>query len=304
MRLLPLLSAKKNESMKHPFLILLFTFLNSASQAGTPNLLGVVTRDSLMAEPYLSWYQPNYDSYSPDSAVIAKLKKLKLGTITVDIFFGTWCGDSKREVPRFLKIADEIQLDSKNIRMIAVSSGEQYKQSPGGETRGKGIYRVATFVFYRNGKEINRINEYPTFTLEHDLLAILSDTRYTPNFPAFSIIDEWLESGTLTHPNMSVRGLSNDLKPLVNSPSELNAVGYVLMAQGKLQEARKIFAMNVQLFYDDTNAYLSLAECQTKLGLHENALYNLDCAFKINEGDSFLKLMLDQYYDARKAMEK
>ena len=38
----------------------------------------------------------------------------------------------------------------------------------------KGIFRVPTVIVYRNGIEVNRINEFPALSLEHDLYAILN----------------------------------------------------------------------------------------------------------------------------------
>src|SRR5688572_28901724 len=84
-------------------------FINLTAQSNR-NILGTCTRDSLLQEPFKSWFQKNYDAYKPDESVVAKLKKIPVKDFTVEIFFGTWCGDSKRDVPRFFKIADAIGL--------------------------------------------------------------------------------------------------------------------------------------------------------------------------------------------------
>jgi thiol-disulfide isomerase/thioredoxin len=290
--------------MKQKLLIILSLFFSVAGFAQTTSkLLGICTRDSLMKQPYLSWYQPNYDGYTPDPVVVSRLKKIPLNDYTVEIYFGTWCGDSKREIPRFLKIADLAGLSTKNIRFIAVNTGDQYKQAPGGETLGKGIYRVATFIFYKNGKEVNRITEHPVRTLELDLLDITTTNSYVSNYRAFPSIDRWLTDGLLANENVSVRGLAKQLKPLLVSPSELNSCGYVLMAQNKLKEAETVFSINSYIFYEDANGYLSLAEAQTKNGKHKAALENLEYAFRINKDTDFLKTMLQQYYEARRTSD-
>ncbi len=74
----------------------------------------------------------------------------------------TWCGDSKREVPRMLKVLNLCGVPPTAIEIINVGRGEQdYKQSPTHEERGKNIHRVPTFIVYQNGKELNRIVEFP-----------------------------------------------------------------------------------------------------------------------------------------------
>ena len=81
-------------------------------------LYGVCTKDSLIAEPYGKWFNTNYDSYEPAAGTVASLKKQTYENITVKIFFGTWCGDSKREVPRFLKLLSAISFPKRNCNWL------------------------------------------------------------------------------------------------------------------------------------------------------------------------------------------
>ncbi len=268
------------------------------------NILGICTRDSLMKEPFKSWYQKNYDDYSPDEKVITLLKKNGLKDLTFEVFFGTWCGDSRREVPRFLKIADAVGITASQIKMIAVSTGEQYKQSPGGETIGRSIYRVGTFIISRKGIEVNRITEHPVRTLELDLLDIISGNSYQSNYRSFPIVDAWLKDGLLTNPNISPRGLARQLKPILFSPGELNAYGYVLIAQNHVKEAIAIFRINAAVFYDNPDMYSSLAEGLSKDQKHKEALENIEYAFTLNDEDYRIKDLLKSYYQIRKASEE
>src|ERR1700759_4241703 len=72
---------------------------------GTPNLLGVCTRDRLQQAPYSDWFVKNYQDYHVDSATADRLKTSLAGH-RLRIFMGTWCGDSRREVPRMFRILD------------------------------------------------------------------------------------------------------------------------------------------------------------------------------------------------------
>lgn len=89
------------------------------------------------------------------------------------VFLGFWCSDSHREVPRFLKIADESGIPARRITIIAL---DRKKTSPDGLERQYGIERVPTFVALKKGKEIGRIVESPRTTLEGDLLTILASS--------------------------------------------------------------------------------------------------------------------------------
>jgi len=96
---------------------------------------------------------------------------------------GTWCGDSKREIPRFYKILETANYPIEQLTMVAVDHIEpNYKKSPGGEEKGLSIIKVPTFIFYKDGKEVNRIVESPIESLEKDIAAIISGKNYVPNY--------------------------------------------------------------------------------------------------------------------------
>ena len=137
-------------------------------------LLGKQNRESLKKTPYNSWFTPNYETYNVNEEALKILTPLLKG-VKVTIFMGTWCGDSKRETPRFYKIADAAGLKDKNITLITMSRS---KDTPENYEKGLNITNVPTFIFYKNGKEINRIVEYPMESLEKDMIAILSGKAY------------------------------------------------------------------------------------------------------------------------------
>ena len=149
---------------------------------GNDMLLGKCTRDALEKAPFSEWFKKNYDEYKTDEAAVSDLKLL-LKDKTITIFLGTWCGDSKREVPRMMKILEAIGFPEKKIHLIMVSNhAGMYKQSPQHEETGKNIIRVPTFIFYENEKEIGRIIESPIASLEKDMLKILKRESYKPNY--------------------------------------------------------------------------------------------------------------------------
>ena len=86
----------------------------------------------------------------------------------------TWCGDSKREVPRFYKILDALNFSEKKMQVISV---DRNKKAEGFDLTSMNITRVPTFIFYKENKEIGRITERPTKSLEEDMFAILSSVK-------------------------------------------------------------------------------------------------------------------------------
>ncbi|MCX3266410.1 MAG: thioredoxin family protein [Pedobacter agri] len=133
-------------------------------------LINVCTREGITSFPeFKEMYDPLYAAYVPDAATMIELKKL-VKKEKIKIVFGTWCGDSKVNVPNFFKVLDNLQFKEKNVEIIAVDGA---KKAENGIIDGLNIQRVPTFiVFDKKGKELGRIVEHPKTTLEGDLLAI------------------------------------------------------------------------------------------------------------------------------------
>jgi hypothetical protein len=96
---------------------------------------------------------------------------------------GTWCGDSRREVPRMYKILDYCGVKASQIQLVNVSNSDTaYKQSPGHEEKGMDIRRVPDLLVFNNNREQGRIVESPVVSLEKDLLSIVSGAPYEPRY--------------------------------------------------------------------------------------------------------------------------
>jgi len=148
-----------------------------------PFLVGQIDVAGLSTNTYKSWYTRNHETYKVNTAVLKPLKD-KLAEYKILVFMGTWCGDSKREVPRFIKILEAANFPMENLKIVALDHRKGvYKKSPTGEEWGLRIKRVPTFIFYKNGKETNRIIESPKATLEEDIKAIITNVEYIPNYP-------------------------------------------------------------------------------------------------------------------------
>jgi thiol-disulfide isomerase/thioredoxin len=136
---------------------------------GVNMLYGQISRDELFSE-YPAW-QENYVNYIPDSTIITSLSTPH-PDLKIEIFLGTWCSDSRREVPRFIKIVDESKFVQNNqLKIWAVDRNKSLDSSLTDE---RDIINVATFILFRNDKEIGRIIEQPeNENIESDLLTII-----------------------------------------------------------------------------------------------------------------------------------
>jgi|SRR5687768_8312308 hypothetical protein len=134
-------------------------------------LLNTCTRDAVTSFPAMQEkYDNEYPKYSPESAALDELQPL-LENKTVIIVLGTWCGDSREQLPHFLKTIDALSPDKKNITFICV---DRAKKAENGLLDNLNIDRVPTFIIYDDEKELGRIIEKPIISIEEDLVLILS----------------------------------------------------------------------------------------------------------------------------------
>jgi thiol-disulfide isomerase/thioredoxin len=133
-------------------------------------LLGYFNQRQLKQEPHSVWFYKGYDEYQVSPEALKSLEGISLDGITIKIVMGTWCPDSRREVPRFMKVLDTWKFPSGLVTFIGVDNG---KLSPIAEYEQLEIHRVPTFIIYKNNIEAGRIIENPVTSLEQDMVNIL-----------------------------------------------------------------------------------------------------------------------------------
>jgi thiol-disulfide isomerase/thioredoxin len=134
----------------------------------SPVLVGPTTRDKVEAAP--EWTQAEVES-RPDADAARALEAVEPGAEVV-VFLGTWCGDSRREVPRLWKAMDTGSGTVPfQVRYIAV---DRAKKEPAGLVKENGVLYLPTFIVYRHGHEVGRIVETSPGGIEKDLLALLT----------------------------------------------------------------------------------------------------------------------------------
>lgn len=134
-------------------------------------LLGHINPGQLAREPYSKWYTKGFDNYQFNSDAINKLLEINKDDITIKIVMGTWCPDSRREVPRFMRVLNIWQFPSEKLTVLGV---DNTKLCPIGDFDKLEIQRVPTFILYKNNIEVGRIIENPVTSLEQDIVNILT----------------------------------------------------------------------------------------------------------------------------------
>lgn len=288
------------KKLTHITSILLFTtffiqaqsFNNEISKdVKTPYLLGKINKDALSTDSYKEWFIKNYDAYKTNTNVI---NTKELSTYTIKAFIGTWCGDSKKEIPRFYKILNESDYNLDRFTLVALNRERAaYKQSPGGEEEGLNIHRVPTFIFYKDGKEINRIVESPVKTLEEDIQNILQQ-NYTPNYQSVAMVDAYLNEYGLPKFQNKLKKISKKLKGVSIKSSELNTYTSVLFYSERKKEAIAVARLNILLYPEDHHPYLSLAHKLYKMDNKSEALLNYQKALSLDPDNKKIKEYINE----------
>jgi thiol-disulfide isomerase/thioredoxin len=140
----------------------------AAAPAEPGVLVGTVTREQIEAASP-EWVKAEVEA-APDAAAAQELTNVPPGA-EVTVFLGTWCGYSRRVVPRLWKALDAAGGSVPfHIRYVAV---DRQKKEPAGEAAADQIQYVPTLIVARDGRELGRIIEQSPHGVEKDLLALL-----------------------------------------------------------------------------------------------------------------------------------
>ncbi|MEO2064800.1 MAG: thioredoxin family protein [Christiangramia sp.] len=142
-------------------------------------LIGLFHKEDLQAKPYAGWFNPRYEKFTPENEALETIKE-NINDYQIKLFMGTWCGDSKRETPKMLKLLDEAGYNYDNLEMFAV---DYDKTTPDQLEEKYDIHHVPTIIFYKDGKEVNRFVEYAQgASLEEDIAKIVSGEEYHDSY--------------------------------------------------------------------------------------------------------------------------
>jgi len=135
-------------------------------------LVGITNKKVFQDSNFASWFNSEYTNYSVDTKTLENYKNYFEDKI-IKTVLGTWCGDSRREVPRFVKILDFIGFPDDKHLFLNV---DRNKNGLFDEVDNLNIEFVPTIIIYENGEELGRIVETPEVSLEADLIKIITNS--------------------------------------------------------------------------------------------------------------------------------
>lgn len=145
----------------------------AASVSRPTDVVGVTNREAI--EAAVPAWRDAVAAARPAEGTSRALASVPPGA-EVDVFLGTWCGDSRREVSRLflaLEIAAQVAPLPFSVRFIGV---DRSKVAPG-LSEGVDLRFVPTIIVRRDGVEVGRMVETATQGVEQDLLDLLTGTR-------------------------------------------------------------------------------------------------------------------------------
>ncbi|TMO28609.1 MULTISPECIES: TlpA family protein disulfide reductase [Pseudoalteromonas] len=130
--------------------------------ADTAPYSGEISRDDLLKD--YAAFSEQYNEYTPSEEELTTIKTLQGKQVLV--FLGTWCHDSKREVPRFLKLLDTAKVQLGSLKLVAVGYD---KLDPAGLAKQHDLLYTPTIIVLDGEKELTRMIEKPKQSLAVDL---------------------------------------------------------------------------------------------------------------------------------------
>ncbi len=153
--------------MKSISILLFVLLIANKSLAQGADIIGPTTPEQIRSEHRV--FDIYVDRYNPDSTAIEFLSAVG-DSISIKILFGTWCHDSKREIPAFMKVMEVVDNQVFSVEYIGVSRD---KTDPDGYYNLLGLKYTPTFIIYKDSFEVGRIVEESAKSIEEDLAQIL-----------------------------------------------------------------------------------------------------------------------------------
>lgn len=120
-----------------------------------PYLIGYYNNSQDYIQACTTWRTTVKENFKPNPVYMDSISMIT-DSVDCEIYTNTNCLQSKVWLPRFFKIQKDLPI--KNMFIAAVDSS---KKDEKGILKQKNITKIPSFLFYRDGKEIGRIEEKP-----------------------------------------------------------------------------------------------------------------------------------------------
>ncbi len=255
------------------------------SRAEPPILVGVLTRADLRKPPFAEWFDRQYSQYEPAADAVDGLRA-RLASISIEVYFGTWCGDSRRQVPRLMRLLDLAGFGEERFRLVGLSDRPmEFKKSPGNPEAGRRVHRTPTIVVLRDGAEIGRIVETPSMSLEADLLAILEGRGPEPKYGAEAFVHRLLSDLPPAEAEKTLQSTLQEISKRGDPGSLWHYAEYDLLRNGRAREAKAVLDLHLELDPQSVIGYILLGEALSALELKKEAEEAIQRALAIEPGN-------------------
>ncbi|QLE02728.1 thioredoxin family protein [Galbibacter sp. BG1] len=166
--------------MRLKILFFIILFIPKVYSQSSNYSIGSIPLDSIKKIEDFKWLESRYNNFKPNKNILDKFNG-NIEEYSVKVFIGTWCGDSKSFFPKFLKSLEYLGVENESIELFGIN---RKKDEPKLLVESFNIKFVPTAIFYKKGREINRIVEYPQENVEQDIIDILiKEKEYIPFHP-------------------------------------------------------------------------------------------------------------------------
>lgn len=130
-----------------------------------------------------TWFKRTHEAFQPDAEALEAFQKaMKKHDYKIDVYFGLWCGDSHREVPKLIKLMEMAEIDLSRLTFVSVDRSKRVPDVSPEIAEKLNIHHVPTFIFYKEGEEVERFVERPVESLEKDLAKIAQGEAYSDRY--------------------------------------------------------------------------------------------------------------------------
>jgi thiol-disulfide isomerase/thioredoxin len=140
--------------------------ISKDDQTGSLIFKGPITLSDLQNEPSFKWMN---NSYKPDANAVASLKQA-LPSYSIVAVVGTWCDDSQNLLPKLAKVLQDANFPPANFTLWGV---DRTKETGKEESKVYEVKKVPTIIVLKDNKEVGRIVESVSRSIEADLLQII-----------------------------------------------------------------------------------------------------------------------------------
>ncbi len=143
------------------------------NETGNMIYVGQCTFKDLSSEQTFTWLRTGVGHYNPNRATVSYLSS-NLKDYNMVVFMGTWCDDSHKLLPQVYKL---LRLTSYPMKQYTMYGLDMDKVGYADEHERYNIEQVPTVILLSDGKEVGRITEAVTESLEMDLKKIILDHK-------------------------------------------------------------------------------------------------------------------------------